>query len=77
MNENGWYGTATAVIAGIVGVVTFFGSWLALAGSYGLLGIALGWFPAGFLAAMAALLTAVLWPLAALGIVALVVLMAK
>lgn len=49
----------------LVAILTFLGSWFYFGDEYGLLGIALGWFPALFLAFFAALLS----PLLLFGIV--------
>lgn len=66
--KDGWYGMISGILGGLAGLITFFAAWFSFAGSYGLLGVALGWFPASFLGAFAALLAAVLWPLGVLAL---------
>lgn len=56
---------AYAIVSGLVGVVTFVGTWIYCVAEYGfLLGVGLGWLPAMITAVFAALL----WPLLAIAL---------
>lgn len=57
--------------ATIVGVPVFIGAWIYFTMSYGFLGFCLGWFPAYF----AALILGLLWPLIAVGVVLILVIL--
>jgi len=57
-------------IAALVGFVTFLGSWLYCIATYGfLVGVGIGWLPS----AITAVVAGVLWPVIALGVLAIVV----
>lgn len=57
------YTNISRVLAWIVGVAVFLGSWVYCADTYGfLLGFGLGWLPASIAATLAAVGTLILWP---------------
>lgn len=58
-DDHGWY----AGVGGVVGVLTFIVSWIYCIATYGfLLGVGLGWLPSIIVAVLAALL----WPVIAI-----------
>lgn len=66
-DDNEWYSIGFNITA----FITFVGSWIYCMAEYGFLfGVGLGWLPSIFVAALAG----VLWPLIALGIVGIVLL---
>lgn len=69
-NDSEWYGIGFVITA----IITFIGSWIYCIATYGfLLGVGLGWLPSIFVAVIAG----VLWPLIALAIAAIAVLIFK
>lgn len=65
-----WY----LVGAWITGVIVFIGVWIYAIASWGfLIGVAVGWFPAG----IAGVIAGLLWPLIALGIIAIILFLAS
>jgi hypothetical protein len=62
MSEDSGYFKIGSFFGGIVAFITFFAVWYAAAQSAGwVVGIALGWIPAGIAAAIAGGLTMLLW----------------
>lgn len=65
-------------LAGIVGVVTFFGCWIYAVATYGwFLGLAFGWIPSLIVAGIATLLSPIIAILLLIGVVVLFVVLAK
>jgi hypothetical protein len=62
--EMRWFWILGRVFGGFVGVLTFFGCWIAAFQSWGwLLGLAFGWLPALIIAIMAGCIAWALWGL--------------
>ena len=66
-----------AFAAAAAWLVTFLGSYWALASAYGLIGFVLGWIPALLLAVVLAVAAAFAWPLIVMGAVFLAAILIK
>jgi hypothetical protein len=69
----GWFAIAGMIVGWLAAVITFIAVYIAAVGSVGwVIGIALGWIPAGLAAGLAYLLFRYLWWLAAIGVVMII-----
>lgn len=72
-DDLGWFGVTGTVVAYFAAVVTFIAVYIAAVGSVGwVIGIALGWIPAGLASGVAFLVGRYLWWLLALAILLIV-----